>query len=137
MGWCEGSIKKTIFMKAFSLFLVALIMVENIKCRTNKLQSGFCSALASDNRKMTTIIDSFLVAMDKNISREQQFANIRNWLLRQDCVREVTLNNGYIRTSPPLKIITVTAKDDKILIKKTISISIEAQGLRTESINNR
>jgi hypothetical protein len=124
-------------MKVFSLLFIALILLENVECGTKITNTNLCLAFTNNNENLKFILDNFLRSMDKNLSRDQQFENINTWLLKQNCVREVTMSRENIRTFPPLKILTVTVIVENIKIVKTINISIEAQELKTESINDR
>ena len=79
-------------------------------------------------------MDTFLYSLNKNLSKEQQFIEIQNWLLKQNCIKEVKITEGYLRTEPPIKQIIVTVNTQSNVLKKMISISVESNRLKTESI---
>ncbi len=114
-----------------------LTTLESLKCGAKNEASDLCNAFANDEKELKIIIDSFLISREKKNPIEDHFEYIRNWLLKQECVQEVIVSKGNIRTSSPLKIIIITANIDNEIIKKTINISIERNRLKTESINNR
>lgn len=121
-------------MKPFLCFYIVLSLLISSKCENKSTQRNFCTAFESNDKDLKNIVDTFLYSLNKNLSKEQQFIEIQNWLLKQNCIKEVKITEGYLRTEPPIKQIIVTVNTQSNVLKKMISISVESNRLKTESI---
>lgn len=121
-------------MKSILCVYMVLSLLMSSKCEDKSTQHHFCTAFESNDKDLKNIVDTFLNSLNKNLSKEQQFIEIQNWLLKQNCVKEVKITEGYLRTEPPIKKIIVTVNTQNNVLKKTINISVESDRLTTESI---
>ena len=88
------------------------------------MSDNFCNYIKSDNwQGLKKEVNSFLVRLKPGDSQEINFKKIKDWISSHDCVTNVIMQPGEIRTYPPIKEFTVELKDNGGSLSKTIGIS--------------
>lgn len=103
------------------MLLLAHIIVpgsESIKShRNDKGQEKFCKNLETlDKQGIKPASNHFLKNIDSSKNRNINFDSIKTWLLRHDCIREVSISNRLIETEPPRQEFIIQMKDSTLAL---------------------
>ena len=89
------------------------------------------------DRQLTAVIDDCLSAAPEAAAAPEQFAALKDFLLKQPCVQEVQIFAGEIRTAPPLKKIRIAFRNEAgNTVHKTVLVSMKKQGFEVNRIQN-
>jgi hypothetical protein len=115
-------------MSAKALMIPAAVWILAFgisQCETQRnMSSNFCDNIRTDNwQGLKKDVNAFLKTIKPEEGSETNFKKIADWIRTHDCVTNVTVQPGEIRTFPPLKQITVDIKDNGGRISKTLGIS--------------
>lgn len=97
-------------------------------------EAALCDHIIDNDKKAVITLERFLKT-NSITNKPQQFENIRTWLLSHKCIKDVVIEAGYKRSDPPLKVFVVKVnKSNGQTIEKIVSVSVEPNGMKIESI---
>lgn len=97
--------------------------------KTISTMSDFCSDIKNDNwQGVKKEANAFLKTLKPSEDKSQDFQKIKDWLLTHECVSEVTIEHGEIRTLPPIKEFKIDINTDQGVVTKSIGIRFSNKG---------
>lgn len=75
-------------------------------------------------------IDNYLGTVNKNNEEEVIVAGFKKWLLSNQCVQEVNVQQGLIETNPPIKQFNLKITTAGGIVEKNIGIQISKKVLK-------
>jgi hypothetical protein len=124
----SGFITKTAPMSKKALLIpmaVWFLAYGASQCKTQlTMSTNFCDHLKTDNwQGLKKDVNAYLHTIKPQDGPEANFKKIADWIREHDCVTNVTIQPGEIRTYPPQKQIAIDVKDNGGTLAKTIGIS--------------
>ena len=95
------------------------------QCKTQRtMHTNFCDHIKTDNwQGLKKDVNAYLHTIKPQDGPEANFKKIADWIRTHDCVTNVTVQPGEIRTYPPQKQLVIDVEDNGGHISKTIGIS--------------
>ena len=103
-----------------------------LNCYNHKTMSkNFCDCLIQNDWDcVKTEVNKYLNTLNKNSSEDSISADFKQWLLKNECVKDVNILPGLVETNPPIKQFALKITSPKGIIEKTLGIQISKKILQ-------
>ncbi|WP_339711907.1 hypothetical protein [uncultured Kriegella sp.] len=124
-------------MKSIVLVVITFSIAINIwQCKT--AENSFCEIFGKSQEDLRTNANHLFNQFNSIQDNEMRFLKIKDFLYQQDCVDNVEIGKGYLRTQPPMKQIFITTFVNETLSRYIINVSLGTnRGLVVESMSKQ
>jgi len=111
---------------------LALSIALFLNCNNDKTMSkNFCDCLKQDDWAcIKKEVDKYLNTLDKNEQEDNITADFKKWLMKNECIQEVDIQQGLIETNPPIKQFALKITTPNGIMTKTIGVQISKTVLK-------
>lgn len=93
-----------------SVFVSLLLYHISIADNMNK---DFCHAIKENDRELLQVLlNAQLEKLDSSNTLNDNFQQFKSWLINHDCISDVEIVQGVLRSEPPIKEFILTLKND-------------------------